>query len=282
MSNTFAVDVNDDEETPSYTNHDAEPSTEIEGGEEENVTATQTNSPDSSKTSEQLDQERREAVKAMLSHKNVAKTAQAQVESSFNTMLNAARKNPVLLDSIYEEDPDLADRLTAQLPQYQGMTYQKAVNFETSKTKESSKDDELAALIQKEVDKRLKEETSTTTQQEIADAEEEFFIALTRQHDPKSFQFQEVMKKYKAYKKKAPPVDVDHAAAYFTAAQNVLRKDDGFKSIDIGAVPTLTPRSGRSQDTGPMPSEGYIQSALDINKNLTRKQVIATYRKHIA
>lgn len=279
MSNTFAVNVNDEEETSDYTTHNADSSTEIEGGEEENVNAEQTNSQESSKTSEQLDQERREAVKAMLSHKNVAKTAQAQVESSFNTMLNAARKNPVLLDSIYEEDPDLADRLTAQLPQYKDMTYQEAVAFENNKNKESSKDEELAVLVQKEVDRRLNEKTSSVTEQEIAAAEEEFFIALTRKYDPKSFQFQKVMKEYKEYGKAK---SVKEARAYFNAAQDVLRGDDGETSVDIGAIPTLATRSGRSHDTGPMPSEGYIQSALDINKNLTRKQVIATYRKHIA
>lgn len=278
MSQTFAVDVNDEEEIPVTTNHDADPSTEIGGGEEENVNAQRTNSQDTSKTPEQLDHERREAVKAMLSHKNVAKTAQAQVESSFNTMLNAARKNPILLDSIYEEDPDLADRLTASLPQYKDMTYQEAVAFENSKNKEPSKDEELAALVQKEVDKRLKEQSNSSVEQEIADAEEEFFIALTRKYDPKSFQFKKVMEEYKEFGK---PGSVKQARAYFNAAQDVLRGDDG-EPVDIGALPTLASRSGRSHDTGPMPSEGYIQSALDINKSLTRKQVIATYRKHIA
>lgn len=278
MSQTFAADVNDDEETQSYTNHDADSSTEIEGGEEENVNAEQTNSQESSKTSEQLEQERREAVKAMLSHKNVAKTAQAQVESTFNTMLNAARKNPSLLDSLYEEDAELADRITAKLPQYQGMTYQEAVAFENNKTKNDSEDLDIATLVQKEVDKRLNEKVSAETGSQVEEAQEEFFIALTRKYDPKSFQFKKVMDEYKSYGK---PRSVKEARAYFNAAQDVLRGDDGGKPIDIGTLPNLTPRSGRSHDTGPMPSEGYIQSAMDIDKNLTRKQAIARYRQHM-
>lgn len=262
------IDVNEE-----FTTDDTELSTDFEGGDEETGNdESQPTSQKSTKTIEQLEHERRIAVKESLKNHEKAKTAKAQVESTFNVLLNTVRRNPAVLDELYLTDPDMADELTSQLPQYKGMTYKEALAFEQSKEKKSSTEDlDLESLVQKEIDKRLQEKVSQEMTEKIEQLEEEFFLSLRL--DPKSFQYRKIRDEYKSF---GTPTSEKQARAYFKAAKDSLRDDDDYTS-SIGAVPSLSMRTGRSNDTMPQPSESYLQQAKLAGYD--KKQALATWRK---
>lgn len=269
-----SLDANNATQTTDHT-------TELDGDDDQNVNgANRTNSEATSKTPEQLEYERKQAVKASLANNLKAQTAQAQAEATYNTMLNIAMKNPAYLNDLYEIDPETADSITSKLPQYRGMTYLEAVAKEQAKGESK---DETEDRITEIVEKRLREKEEAQGQQAVTALEEDMFTELAATHSVRSFEYKRTLEEYKKIKEElGAPKNARQARLYFKEAQDVLRGDEGEPRADMGSLPTLTPRAGRSNDNGPVVPESYIKNALQVNPKLTRKDAIEVYRRNVA
>lgn len=230
----------------------------------------QSTSDGTEKSRAQLEEERRNAVKAALANNQKVKKVQAQAEGYYSRMLNLARKNPdTILPGLYLDDPQLAEKVAQDV---WGKSYEDVMaDVSTPETPEPS---ELEELVQKELEKKLQQEKSERTQKQIEKTEQELFMSVARKYDPKSFQFQKIMKEYKSF---GTPSTVKQAKAYFLAAQSVVRGiDDDDTSDRMHAVPSISLNAGRS-DEGPMPSREYLEKAKSMG--VSREQAISTFRK---
>lgn len=256
-----------DPEVSEETTWNEEASTETEDFEEESDTdENQSTSTDTKKSSEQLEYERKQAVKASLANNAKAKKAQAQAETYYSRMLDLARKNPdTFLPGIAESDEDLANQLSQDI---WGMDYQEALN------KSSSSDtNDIEALVEKLLEEKLSKKEQSLSVQELEKTEEKMFLQLARQHDPKSFRYKKILAEYRSYGK---PSSVKQAQAFYEAAKTVMRGGDDDISVDMGNVPSLSHRAERSQDNLPLPSQGYLDAAKA--KGITREKAIKVYR----
>lgn len=256
-----------DPEVSEETTWDEDASTETEDFDEESDTDdSQSTSTESKKTPDQLEYERKQAVKASLANNAKAKKAQAQANTYYTKMLDLARKNPdTFLPGIAESDEDLANQISQDI---WGMDYQEAVN------KSSSTDtDDIAALVEKLLEEKLSQKEGSKSAQELEQAEEAMFLKIARKYEPGSFRYKKVLNEYRSFGK---PTSVKQAQAFFKAAQDVLRGGDDDTSIDMGKIPSMSFRAERSTDNLPLPSKSYLDAAK--LKGISREQAIKVYR----
>lgn len=256
-----------DPEVSEETTWDEDASTETEDFDEESDTdESQSTSTESKKTPEQLEYERKQAVKASLANNAKAKKAQAQANTYYTKMLDLARKNPdTFLPGIAESDEDLANQISQDI---WGMDYQEAVN------KSSSTDtDDIAALVEKLLEEKLSQKEGSKSAQELEQAEEAMFLKIARKYEPGSFRYKKVLNEYRSYGK---PTSVKQAQAFFRAAQDVLRGGDDDTSTDMRNIPSMSFRAERSTDNLPLPSKSYLDAAK--LKGISREQAIKVYR----
>lgn len=259
-----------DPEVSEETTWDEDASTETEDFDEESDTdESQSTSTESKKTPEQLEYERKQAVKASLANNAKAKKAQAQANTYYTKMLDLARKNPdTFLPGIAESDEDLANQISQDI---WGMDYQEAVN------KSSSTDtDDIAALVEKLLEEKLSQKEGSKSAQELEQAEEAMFLKIARKYEPGSFRYKKVLNEYRSYGK---PTSVKQAQAFFRAAQDVLRGGDDDTSTDMRNIPSMSFRAERSTDNLPLPSKGYLDAAKA--KGVSREEAIQRFRKNL-
>lgn len=234
-------------------------SSEIENDEPQTVTEkdSQTKSEDSSKTPEQLEHERRQAVKASLASNHKAKEAQAQSDRIYTTLVDTAKRNPDgVIPELYSKDPELADRICNDL---YGMSYQDAVAAAQKQAGIRKIEDDIPNLIQQEVDRRLKEKESASASMELEEFQEEMFMELAQKYAPTSFQFKKVRDEYKSL---GTPSNKKQAKAFFDAARRSLVGDDGEgSSFSTTNIPSISLRGDRQGDNIPMPSAKYFEAA---------------------
>lgn len=246
-------------------------STELEGDEVADVTDItddQTNPAKPSKTPEQLDYERRQAVKASLANNQKAKTAQAQASAYFNSWLNTARKNPAVLDTLYETDPTLADEVTSQLPQFKGMTYQEAVAKVQADANRPETDD-VDARIEAAIERRLAAERNQEVSKTVSSTEEDLFMNLAAKYSVKSFEYKKVRDEYREL---GSPQNAKQAKAFFKLALEVLEDEDG-QPVDMASIPSIAPRGARSSRPT-LESLGLSKDVIDhIKKTSTPEQI---------
>lgn len=246
-------------------NEDASTETE-DDGQSDDTDVSHSTPKQSSKSPEQLEYERKQAVKASLANNAKAKKAQAQAETYYSKMLDLARKNPdSILPGLAETDEGLANQISQDI---WGMDYQDALQNASE-----PKSDDIESLVERLLEQKLMQKEGSQTMQALEQAEEAMFLKLARKHEPGSFRYKKVLSEYRSFGK---PTSVKQAEAFFKAAQDVLRGGDDTHSTDMGNVPSMSFRSERSIDNLPLPSKAYLDAAKA--KGIPREQAIKVFR----
>lgn len=154
----------------------------------------QSNLDPGGKSPEQLKQERADAVRESI--KNHKKAEAAQAEASYLKVENAVLKNPQYIVDVYNNSPELAERIAQE---NWGKSYKQLINASQEKeiTNQQEYDEDLLSSA---IEKTLSKKEAAKEKERIEDLTIKFFTE--RDIDLKSPTYKKIISEYKEYEPK--------------------------------------------------------------------------------
>ncbi len=214
-----------------------------------------THTESDTKSTAQLDEERRRAITASIEKSKEAESARA--ESSFLKAALKASKDPNTIIDLYREDPILAERIAQE---NWGRSYQEAYQILTEQTKQTPATPSPTEDFRKVYREEREREMQQSERQRMSKLEVDFF--LERNIDPKSAVFKQIMTTYQKFK----PTSYDEAQELLEMAQaKATRTTNKTSAGDIDAVPTIKGSTAASMKKKPT---ALSATALALGKKL--------------